>query len=60
MFDVIWDDFQGRVSQYVKVVYENNFLEDFLQAQLNAFQAGEKDPAKKFLSRVPDVLYQQY
>ena len=31
-FDCIFDDFQGRVSQYLKVCYENGFLEDFLHA----------------------------
>ena len=31
-FDCIFDDFQGRVSQHLKVCYENHFLEDFLHA----------------------------
>ena len=34
-FDCIFDDWQGRVQQYLKVCYENHFLTDFLHAQVD-------------------------
>jgi len=29
-FDTIFDDFQGRCTKYLKVCFENQFLQDFL------------------------------
>ena len=29
-FDSVFDDYQGRVSKFLKVCYENQFLQDFL------------------------------
>ena len=34
-FDSIFDDYQGRASKFLKVCYENQFLQDFLQEQIN-------------------------
>lgn len=37
-FDSIFDDYQGRVSKFLKVCYENQFLQDFLQEQINQLE----------------------
>ena len=37
-FDSIFDDYQGRVSKFLKVCYENQFLQDFLQEQVNQLE----------------------
>jgi hypothetical protein len=37
-FDSIFDDYQGRASKFLKVCYENQFLQDFLQEQINQLE----------------------
>lgn len=33
-FDIMFDDYQGRCNKFLKVCYENQFLQDFLSEQV--------------------------
>ena len=33
-FEIIFDDYQGRCNKFMKVCYENQFLQDFLSEQV--------------------------
>ena len=33
-FEIIFDDYQGRCNKFLKVCYENQFLQDFLSEQV--------------------------
>ena len=72
--DALLDDNHGRVSQHVQVHYENDFLSDFLKAQIDDSQSAAKGGVFQSSSgltkdnnynagsssRVPDIVYQQY
>lgn len=73
-FDNIFDDFQGRCTQYMKVCYENQFLQDFLSEQVYELEQAAANERRQQLDagmthdavinmnekRNPDIIYQCY
>jgi hypothetical protein len=40
-FGCIFDSYKGKVNTFMKVVYENDFMEDFQNANMNGGPAGD-------------------
>lgn len=57
-FDLLFDDYQGKVGQYLQICYDNSFLEDFLHSQVEILSPRVGGELQK--PKVPHVIYQQY
>lgn len=59
----MFDDNQGRISIFIKICYENTFLVDFLNAQIDVLSPkvlSRRHDAPKMQKKVSEIIYQQY